>query len=320
MHAIQVSKTGGPEVLVFAEVPQPQPKADEVVVKLKAIGVNFVDVYHRTGLYPLPLPFIPGSEGAGLVDSVGSAVTEWKPGDRVAWAMTPGSYAEYAAVPVAKLVPIPDAVDFRTAAAAMLQGMTAHYLVTSTVALRAGDTVLVHAAAGGAGGLVVQMAKQRGARIFGTASTAKLDIVRAAGADEVIDYTKTDFEPVVMRLTDGAGVNVVYDSVGRTTFDQSLNCVGLRGTLALFGQTSGVVPPVDPQRLAKNGIFLTRPSLAHYIKRRDELLWRAREVFEGIASGSLQLRMDRELPLRDAAEAHRALESRQTTGKVLLIP
>jgi NADPH2:quinone reductase len=320
MHAIQVSKTGGPEVLQFAEVPKPQAKADEAVVKLAAIGVNFVDVYHRTGLYPLPIPFIPGSEGAGVVDSVGSGASELKAGDRVAWAMAPGSYAEYAAVPAAKLVLIPDEIDFRTAAAAMLQGMTAHYLVTSTFGLRAGDTALVHAAAGGVGGLLVQMAKQREARVFGTASTSKVDLVRALGADEVIDYTKMDFEPEVMRLTNGAGVNVVYDSVGKTTFDGSLNCVGLRGTLALFGQASGVVSPVDPQRLAKNGIFLTRASLAHYIKRRDELLWRAREVFEGIAAGTLRLRIDRELPLREAAEAHRALEARQTTGKVLLIP
>ncbi len=320
MHAIRISRTGGPEVLELVEVPKPSPKDDEVLVKLHAIGVNFVDVYHRTGLYPLPLPFTPGSEGAGVIEAVGSGVKAVKPGDRVAWAMVPGAYAEYAAVAAAKLVPIPEGIELKTAAAAMLQGMTAHYLVTSVHPLREGSTVLVHAAAGGVGGILVQMAKQRGARVFGTASTAKLGIVRDAGADAAIDYSTTDFEAEVMRLTGGAGVDAVYDSVGRTTFDKSLNCTGLRGTLALFGQSSGTVAPVDPARLAKNGIFLTRPSLAHYIKKRDELLWRARELFEAIESGKVRIRIDREVPLRDAAEAHRALEARETTGKVLLVP
>lgn len=320
MHAIRISRTGGREVLEFVEVPKPSPKDDEALVRLHAIGVNFVDVYHRTGLYPLPLPFTPGSEGAGVVEAVGSGVKAVKAGDRVAWAMVPGAYAEYAAVPAAKLVPMPAGIEFKTAAAAMLQGMTAHYLVTSVHPLREGSTALVHAAAGGVGGILVQMAKQRGARVFGTASTAKLGIVRDAGADAAIDYSTTDFEAEVMRLTGGAGVDAVYDSVGRTTFDKSLNCTGLRGTLALFGQSSGTVAPVDPARLAKNGIFLTRPSLAHYIKKRDELLWRARELFEAIESGKVRIRIDREVPLRDAAEAHRALEGRETTGKVLLIP
>ncbi len=320
MHAIRVSKTGGPEALEYVDVDKPQPKDDEAVVKLHATGVNFIDVYHRTGLYPLALPFTPGSEGAGVVEAAGSGVRDVKPGDRVAWAMAPGAYAEYAAVAAAKLVPIPQDVDFKTAAAAMLQGMTAHYLVTSVHPLHEGSTALVHAAAGGVGGILVQMAKQRGARVFGTASTSKLGIVREEGADEAIDYTTMDFEAEVMRLTGGAGVDAVYDSVGRTTFDKSLNCTGLRGTLALFGQSSGTVEPVDPARLAKNGIFLTRPSLAHYTKRRDELLWRARELFEGIQSGKVRIRIDRELPLRDAAEAHQLLEGRKTAGKVLLIP
>jgi NADPH:quinone reductase len=320
MHAIRVSKTGGPEVLDYVDIPKPTPKDDEALVKLHAIGVNFIDVYHRIGLYPLPLPFTPGSEGAGVVEVVGSAVKDIRPGDRVAYAMAPGAYAEYAAVASAKLVAIPKAIDFKTAAAAMLQGMTAQYLLTSVYPVREGTTILVHAAAGGVGGILVQMAKQRGARVFGTASTSKLGIVREDGADAAIDYTTTDFEPEVMRLTSGAGVDVVYDSVGRTTFDKSLNCTGLRGTLALFGQSSGTVASVDPARLAKNGIFLTRPSLAHYTKKREELLWRAGELFDAIESGKVRIRIDRELPLRDVAEAHRLLEGRKTTGKVLLMP
>lgn len=320
MHAIQVSKPGGPEALEYVEIPTPQPKAGEALVRLEVIGVNFVDVYHRTGLYPLPLPFTPGSEGAGVVEAVGESVDVVKKGDRVAWAMAPGSYAEYAVVPAWKLVPLPASLDFRNAAAAMLQGMTAHYLVRSTYPLREGKTALVHAAAGGVGGLAVQLAKQRGARVFGTASTSKLDIVRADGADAVIDYTKEDFEAEVMRLTNGTGVDVVYDSVGKTTFEKSLNCLAIRGVLALFGQSSGVVPPIDPSRLAKNSTFLTRATLAHYTKTRDELLWRADDVLQAIAKGALRLRIDREVPLRDAAAAHRALEGRETMGKVLLVP
>jgi NADPH2:quinone reductase len=320
MHAIRVEALGGPEVLRYVEIETPRPGAGEVLVRLDAIGINFIDVYHRTGLYKMALPFTPGSEGAGSVADVGPEVTGFFKGDRVAYAMVPGAYAEYAVVPAAKLVAIPKTIDTRTAAAVMLQGMTAHYLSTSTHALKNTDAAIVHAAAGGVGALLVQMAKKKGARVFGTASTPKLPIVRDAGADVVIDYTKEDFESVVMQATENKGVNVVYDSVGKTTFDQSLNCVGLRGLLALFGQSSGPVPPVDPARLAKNGTYLTRPSLGHYTSTRGELLWRANDVFDMIASGGLKVRTDREVPLRDAAEAHRALESRQTVGKVLLIP
>jgi NADPH2:quinone reductase len=320
MRAIRISATGGPDVLEYSELPTPAPADDAVLVRVEASGVNFIDVYYRTGLYPLAMPFTPGSEAAGTVEAVGSKVTTVKPGDRVAYAMALGSYAEYAVVPADKLVAVPPGIELRTAAAAMLQGMTAHYLTTSTHPLKNGETALIHAAGGGAGGLLVQMAKQRGARVLATASTAKVARVRDLGADVVIDYTTADFEAEVLRLTDGAGVDVVYDSVGRTTFDKSLNCVATRGLLALFGQSSGTVAPVDPSRLARRGIYLTRPSLAQYTARRDELLWRAREVFDAIASGAVRLRIDRELPLRDAAEAHRLLEGRQTTGKLLLIP
>ena len=320
MKAIRVQACGGPEVLEYVDVPTPSPGEGEVLVRLEAIGVNFIDVYHRTGLYPMPLPFTPGSEGAGVVESVGANVRDVRPGDRVAYAMARGSYAEYQVVAADRLVPVPERIDARIAAAAMLQGMTAHYLVASTYPLQAGNKAIVHAAAGGVGGLLVQMAKGRGARVYATASASKLDIPRAAGADVVIDYTSEDFEQIVMDDTKGAGVEVVYDSVGRTTFDKSLNCVATRGLLALYGQSSGTVPPFDPARLAKRAIYLTRPSLGHYTVTRDELLWRAREVFDGIRSGALHLRIDRDLPLRDAAEAHRLLESRKTMGKLLLIP
>jgi NADPH2:quinone reductase len=320
MKAIRVSSTGGPEVLQYVEADRPHPAAGQVLVRIEAIGVNYIDVYHRTGLYKLALPFTPGSEAAGVVEEIGPGVTEVKKGDRVAYAMAPGAYAEYAAVPSAKLVSLPKSIDTRTAAAIMLQGMTAHYLVASTHPLQAGNTALVHAAAGGVGALLVQLAKQRGARVFGTASTKKLEIVRADGADVVIDYTKEDFEAIVMKETNGTGVNVVYDSVGKTTFDKSLNCVMLRGLLALFGQSSGPVPPFDPARLAVKGAYLTRPSLAHYTATRGELLWRAGDLFRAIESGSLKVRIDREVPLRNAADAHRALESRSTIGKILLIP
>jgi NADPH2:quinone reductase len=320
MHAIRVSRTGGPEVLEYVEVDRPQLKAGEALVRIEVAGVNFIDIYHRTGLYKMELPFTPGSEAAGVVEETGAGVTDIKRGDRVAYAMVPGAYAVFAAVPAAKLVPIPEGITTRDAAAAMLEGMTAHYLVASTFPLKEGHTALVHAAAGGVGGILVQMAKQRGARVFGTASTKKLAIVRGDGADEVIDYTKSDFESEVMRLTDNKGVDVVYDSVGKTTFDKSLDSLTLRGMLVLFGQSSGSVPPFDPARLAKKGTFLTRPSLGHYIATRDELLWHARELFAAIESGAVRLRIDRELPLRDAAAAHRLLESRQTAGKLLLIP
>ena len=320
MHAVVVSKTGGPESLEYVEVDRPQPKEGEVLVRLEAIGVNFIDVYQRTGLYPMSLPFTPGSEGAGVIEEIGANVRDFKRGDRVAYAMVRGAYTEHQIVPADKLVAIPDGIDTRTAAAAMLQGMTAHYLVNSTFALKAEHTALIHAAAGGVGGILVQMAKQRGARVFGTASTSKLDIVRGDGADEVIDYTKQDFESEVMRLTNNKGVDVVYDSVGKTTFDKSLESLKIRGLLALFGQSSGTVPAFEPSRLAKKGTFLTRPTLAHYMQTRDELLWRAGELFDAIKSGAVKIRIDRELPLKEAAEAHRLLEGRKTAGKVLLIP
>jgi NADPH:quinone reductase len=320
MKAIRVSQPGGPEVLQYVDIDTPKPGVGEALVRVEAIGVNFIDVYHRTGLYKLPLPFSPGSEAAGVVEAIGDGVDSLKKGDRVAYAMVRGAYAQYAIAPADKLVPLPDAIDAKTAAAAMLQGMTAHYLSTSVHPIAEGETVLVHAAGGGVGALLVQMAKMRGARVFGTASTKHLHVAREAGCDVVIDYTKDDFEAIVMAETAGKGCNAVYDSVGKTTFDQSLECCGLRAALGLFGQSSGTVPPFDPGRLAKNGVFLTRPSLAHYTHTREELLDRAREVFEWIGSGRLKLRIDREVPLRDAAEAHRALEARETTGKVLLIP
>ncbi len=321
MHAIQVRQHGGPEALEYVEVEKPKPKDGEALVRLEYIGVNFIDVYHRTGLYKLPLPLIPGSEGAGVVEEVGPGVTVVKKGDRVAYAMARGAYAEYAAVPAEMLVPIPNSVDFKTAAAAMLQGMTAHYLAISTHPLKNGDTALIHAGAGGVGGLLIQVAKMRGARVLTTVSTdEKARVAKDLGADEIINYKDQDFETEVMRLTENKGVNVVYDSVGKTTFDKSLNCVRRRGLLALFGQSSGAVPPFDPNRLAKNGTFLTRPSLGHYTADRQELLWRAGEVLSWIASGKLRLRIDRELPLCDAAEAHRLLEGRKAMGKLLLRP
>ncbi|HEV7764174.1 MAG TPA: quinone oxidoreductase [Thermoanaerobaculia bacterium] len=311
MKAIQVSAPGDADALQYVDVPMPVAKENEVLVRVEAIGVNYIDVYHRTGLYKLPLPFIPGSEAAGVIEETS---------ERVAWAFLSGTYAEYAAVPREKLVPLPPDVDVRTAAASMLQGMTAHYLVTSTYPLAAGSTALVHAAAGGVGGILVQMAKQRGARVFATASTSKLDIVRELGADVVIDYTIDDFAEVIFRETEQRGVDVVYDSVGRTTFDRSLDVLATRGMLVLFGQSSGVVPPIDPTRFAKKSTFFSRPTLGAYTVTRDELLWRSRDLFESIRSGEVRIRIDRELPLRDAAQAHRLLESRATTGKLVLVP
>lgn len=322
MKAIIVQRYGGPEVLVSQETETPTPKAGEALVKLEAVGVNFIDVYHRTGLYRLPLPFIPGMEGAGVVEAVGPQVSEVAAGDRVAYAMTPGSYAEYVVVPAWRLVKVPDALDLRSAAAAMLQGMTAHYLTTSTYPLKSGETALVHAAAGGVGLLLIQMAKRIGARVIGTVSTeAKAQLAREAGADEIILYTKQDFEQETRRLTDGRGVQVVYDSVGRDTFLKSLNSLAPRGMLALFGQSSGPVEPFDPALLAQKGsLFLTRPSLAQYAATREELLWRASDVLNWVESGQLKLRIEQTFPLAEAAEAHRQLEGRKTTGKVLLIP
>ncbi|HEV3201411.1 MAG TPA: quinone oxidoreductase, partial [Bryobacteraceae bacterium] len=292
----------------------------QALVRTGASGVNFIDVYFRIGLYKADLPMTLGSEAAGTVEAVGAEVTEVAPGDRVAYAMTRGSYAEYAVVPAAQLVKIPEHVDFKTAAAAMLQGMTAHYLTHSTFPLKSGDTCLVHAAAGGAGGLTVQMAKMLGARVFGTVSTEeKAAIARENGVDEAILYTKLDFEVEVKRLTGGRGVDVVYDSVGKTTFEKSLSSVRPRGMLALFGQSSGAVPPFDPAILnSKGSLFLTRPSLAHHAVTREELLWRAGDVLHWLDSGKLKLRIDRVYPLAEAAAAHRDLESRKTAGKLLL--
>jgi len=322
MRAIVVHGPGGPEVLSYEEKETPAPKAGEARVLLAAVGVNFIDVYHRTGLYPLPLPFTPGMEGAGVVEAVGPDVTEVAAGDRVAYAMTPGAYAEHAVVPAWRLVKVPSGVGLEQAAAAMLQGMTAHYLTTSTYPLKAGETALVHAAAGGVGLLLIQMAKAVGARVLGTAGTeAKAQLAREAGADEVILYAEQDFEQEVKRLTGGRGVQVVYDSVGKDTFLKSLNSLAPRGMLALFGQSSGPVAPFDPGLLAQKGsLFLTRPSLAQYAATRDDLLWRAGAVFDWIGAGRLKLRIDRTFPLAEAAEAHRQLEGRKTTGKVLLIP
>jgi NADPH2:quinone reductase len=321
MKAIRVHETGGPDTLKYEDIPVPSPGSSQAQVKVEAIGLNYIDCYFRMGLYKTALPFTPGMEAAGAVTAIGPDVAELKVGDRVAYAGPMGAYAECAVVPADRLVKLPDGVDARSAAALMLQGMTAHYLATSTYALRKGDTALVHAAAGGVGLLLIQIAKMRVARVFGTVSTReKAALAKEAGADEVILYTEQDFEAEVMRLTDGKGVNVVYDSVAKTTFDKSLNCVGVRGTLALFGQSSGPVPPFDPARLAKNGVFLTRPSLTHHTATRAELLQRAGDVLGWVVSGQLRLRISQVLPLREAAEAHRLLEGRKSTGKILLMP
>jgi len=303
----------------LVDLPTPSPGPHQALVRLAVSGVNFIDVYHRSGAYKVDRPISLGSEGVGTVEAVGPDVADVAPGDRVAYAMVRGSYAEYAVVPADKLVKIPPGLDFRAAAAAMLQGMTAHYLTHSTYPLKKGDTCLVHAAAGGAGGLVVQMARMRGARVFGTVSSAeKARIARDHGVDTAIIYTEQDFAAEVKRLTDGRGVDVVYDSVGKTTFDKSLESLRPRGMLALFGMSSGQVPPVDAGVLAKGSLFLTRPSLAHHVLTREELLWRAKDVLNAVASGALKLRIDSTYPLAAAAEAHRALESRKTAGKILL--
>lgn len=322
MKAIRIHQTGAAEVMQYEEIPQPQPGAGEALVKLEAIGVNFIDTYQRSGAYKMPLPFIPGQEAAGIVQAVGANVSEVKPGDRVAYSSIVGAYAEYALVPAARLVAIPDDLSTQQAAAVMLQGMTAHYLACSTYPLKPGETTLVHAAAGGLGLLLVQVAKQRGARVIGTVSTeAKAQLAKEYGADQVINYSTQDFESEVKRLTNNQGVDVVYDSVGKTTFDKSLNCLRRRGYLVLCGQSSGAVAPFDPQILnAKGSLFLTRPTLAHYIADRAELLWRANDLFAWMRAGKLRVRIDRTFPLADAASAHRYLESRQAMGKLLLIP
>jgi NADPH2:quinone reductase len=317
-----VHSVGGPEVLRYEDVPEPTPKAGEAIVKIDAAGLNYIDVYYRSGLYKTDLPFTLGLEAAGTVTAVGPGVSEVKVGDKVAYTGVPGAYAEYAAVPAARLVVLPAGVTTRQGAAAMLQGMTAHYLACTTYPLKPGDTCLVHAAAGGVGLLLVQIAKMRGARVIGTVSTEeKAKLARQAGADEVILYTQQDFEAEVKRLTGGKGVQVVYDSVGKTTWDKSLSSLTLRGMMVLYGQSSGPIGQIDPQILNQKGsLFLTRPSLFHYTATREELLQRAGEVLGWIRDGKLRLRTEHEYPLKDAAEAHRALEGRRTTGKVLLIP
>jgi NADPH2:quinone reductase len=322
MRAIRVHARGGPEVLELDEIPVPVPGPGQALVRIEAAGVNFIDIYHRNGLYKVPLPFVPGQEGAGVATAVGPGAAGVAIGDRVGYTGVLGAYAEFAAVPADRLVPLPAGVTARQAAAALLQGLTAHYLATSTYRLAAGETCLVHAAAGGLGLLLCQTAKRFGARVIGTVSTeAKAQLARAAGADEVILYTQQDFEAEVKRLTGGAGVRVVYDSVGKTTFDKSLNCLARRGMLVLCGQSSGPVPPLDPQVLNQKGsLYLTRPTLAHYTATREELLARAGEVLGWVADGSLAVRIGREYPLADAAEAQRALAGRETTGKVLLLP
>jgi len=321
MKAIQVRRVGGPEVLELADIPVSEPKPNEAVVKIAASGVNYVDVYYREGRYTTLLPFVAGQEGAGEVVAVGYDVQSVKVGDRVAWTMLLGTYAEYAAVPADRLVKIPQGIDDRQAAATMLQGMTAHYLSHDTYPLKKGETALVHAAAGGVGLLLVQMAHKLGARVIGTVSTEeKAQLARAAGADEVILYTQVDFEAETKRLTGGKGVDVVYDSVGKTTFDKGLNVLRPRGYMALYGGSSGAVPPFEPAALTQKGsLFLTRPSLGAYIATAQELQQRADAVFDMVATGKLKLRVEHIYPLKDAAQAHRDLAGRKTTGKLLLL-
>jgi len=322
MKAIQVQQPGGPEALRLVDIPVPTPKTNEAVVKIAASGVNFIDIYLREGRYKAPLPFVNGQEAAGVVTEVGSEVKTLKAGDRVAYAGPVGAYAEYAAVPADRLVPVPPGVSDRDAAAATLQGMTAQYLAYDTFPLRTGQTTLIHAAAGGVGLLLVQIAHNIGARVIGTVSTEeKAALAREAGADEVILYTKSDFEAETKRLTGGKGVDVVYDSVGKTTFEKGLNVLRPRGMMVLFGGSSGAVPPFDPIQLsAKGSLFVTRPKLGDYIIARDELLARAQAVFGMIAAGKLKLRIEHTYKLEDVQQAHRDLEARKTTGKILLIP
>ena len=322
MKAIQVSHVGGPEVLTLVDLPIPTPKSDEAVVQIKAAGVNFIDVYFREGRYPAPLPFVNGQEASGVVTAVGADVKSVKPGDRVAYTGVRGGYAEYAAVPAERLIVVPDQIDFKQAGAAMLQGMTAHYLSHSTYPIQRGDAVLVHAAAGGVGLLLVQMAKKLGARVIGTAGNEdKAKLAREAGADDVILYNEQDFEIETKRLTAGAGVHVVYDGVGKSTFEKDLNVLRLRGHLVLFGGSSGAVPPFDLIQLSQKGsLYLTRPSLHHYIHTRAELEHHAGDVMKMITAGELKLRIHATYPLAEAQQAHRDLEGRKTTGKLLLIP
>lgn len=322
MRAIEVREPGGPEALVPAEVPTPEPGPGEVRLRVAAAGVNFIDVYHRTGAYPLAVPFVPGMEAAGTVEALGEGVDGLAVGDRVAHGFAPGAYAEQQVVAAERLVAVPEGVALETAAALMLQGLTAHYLSASTFPLAPGHVALVHAGAGGVGLLLTQLAVARGATVLATVSTAaKAELAQGAGAAEAIRYDEADVAEEVARLTEGRGVDVVYDSVGQATFEASLASLVPRGMLVLYGQSSGAVPPVDPQRLNQGGsLFLTRPNLAHHIASREELVWRAGELFDAIASGDLDVRVGETHPLGDAAEAHRRLEARATTGKVLLLP
>jgi len=319
MKSIFIEQTGGPEVLKYGDQPTPEPAAGQALVKVAASGVNFIDTYHRSGLYKLPMPAILGGEGAGTVVSVGPGVNTVKPGDRVGWGTSRGSYAEYAVVPASALVSLPDSLDFKSAAAALLQGMTAHYLTHSTFPLQTGHTALVHASAGGTGRLIVQMAKMRGARVIGTAGSAeKAAVAKEAGADEVILYREKDFLEETKRLT--GGVDVVYDSVGASTFMKSIECLKPRGMMVTFGNASGAVPAMEPLLLSQKGsLFLTRPTLAHYTLTREELEWRAGDVLRWIADGKLSLKVDHTYPLADAAQAHRDLEGRKTMGKLVLL-
>jgi NADPH2:quinone reductase len=322
MKAIRVHQTGGVEVLSYDDIPTPEPAQGEVRFKVEAAGLNFIDTYKRAGIYKIPLPSILGEEAAGVVDAIGAGVSEFKPGDRVACGFHGAAYAEWMVAPAWKVVAVPDGVSTQQAAAVMLQGMTAHYLARSTYVLGPNDTALIHAAAGGTGALLVQIAKKSGARVFGTVSTPeKATLAKAAGVDEVIFYTEQDFEAEVKRLTNGKGVDVVYDSVGRTTFLKSLNCLHPRGMMVLFGAASGPVDPIDPQILNQKGsLYLTRPSLGAYVATRQELTWRAQELFDWMAKGELTVRIDAAFLLQQAADAHRYIEGRQTKGKVLLIP
>lgn len=322
MKAMQVSQPGAPEAMQYVDLPTPEPKANEALVKIEAIGVNFIDVYHREGRYKLPIPFIPGSEMAGTVEKVGAEVKTVKPGDRVAQTGVVGTYADYQAVPADRLVKVPDQLDFKTAAAIMLQGGTMHYLMRSTFPLKAGETALVHAAAGGMGLLLTQFGKHIGAKIIGTAgSDEKVKMAKANGADEAINYSTQDFVAEVKRITGGKGVDVVYDGVGKTTFEGSLNCLRPRGYMVLFGGASGAVPPFDPLLLTQKGsLFLARPSLAHHLLTREELEWRFDEILKLVANGTLKVHIGQTYKLADAAQAHRDLEGRKTTGKSLLLP
>ena len=322
MKAVVVSHTGGPDVLEYKDVPEPQPKPNEALVKIHAAGLNFIDVYFREGRYPSKLPFIVGQEASGAVEKVGSEVTSVKPGDRVAYTGLQGAYAEKAAVPADRLVKIPEGVSFEQAAALMLQGMTAHYLVKSTYPLKSGETCLIHAAAGGVGQLLVQMAKMIGATVIATAgSDRKCEIARQAGVDHVINYDTQDFEEETKRLTGDKGVHVVYDGVGKATFDKGLNVLRPRGYMVLFGGASGAVPPFDLIKLSQKGsLYVTRPTLAAYIATREELEWRASEVMNWVVSGKLKISVGQTYPLADAQKAHRDLEGRKTTGKTLLLP